>query len=268
MEPLGHHLVFRARNSRILAPDVGTQRQLTRTLLSIGESFELLAFRAAGDHLHVELLADRARSGRFAQAAGSALTQVLDGPGFGPVWFEPMFDQRHVERTFAYIHANTTKHGVANDPLHEASSIGALLGLVPDAGGITTRVRRHLPRTTREHLLAALAIEDIQPTVRLDILTDAAAGAVLLPTLDESAPGYRARSAAARCALTQFTPAAVAQTLGCTERAVRRMRSRPADAALERAIQLRIGLRTALGARGDPDSPFRMDTQRTASLRA
>jgi hypothetical protein len=249
LTPLGHHLVFRAVDSRVIAPHADDQRRLARTLLRVGEDFGLVAFRASGDHLHVECLCDRLAAGRFAQTVGSSLTQQLDLPGFLPVWFEPLVDQRHVENTFAYVLGNAEKHGAANDPLHEASSIGVTLGLSVGPGRLVTRVRGALPKVSRAQLLRILGVRELEPGFRLADLADAAAGAVLLPRLDQTPEACRARRAAVRVALPHAPAGAIAAALECSERTIRRFRAGQPEPTLERAIALRMGHRAALGER-------------------
>lgn len=258
MRPLGFHLVFRAVDSRVIAPDTAAQRTLAVTTHRVGDAFGLYAFRAAGDHFHVAALCDRPDAGHLAQALGSALTQVLDLPsGFAPTFLKPMEHQAHVEEVFAYVHRNAEKHGVGNDPLHEASSLPGLLGLrlVPQA--FIPRVRRLLPRVHRGQLLALLGVDALEPCVRIDLLADAAAGAVGLPALDRRAPSIRARAAAIRLASPTVPIAAIADALDLTERAVRRLRAvRPdPDPDLDRMIGLRMGHRSALGDRARLDLP-------------
>ncbi|MDP2306257.1 MAG: hypothetical protein Q8P18_09550 [Pseudomonadota bacterium] len=256
MPPLGFHLVFRARDSRVIAPDVGAQRTLAVTLHRIGERYGLCAFRASGDHLHTANLCDRAAAGAFAQAVGSALTQTLGiSTGFGSTFLKPMLDQPHVEEVFAYIHRNAEKHGVGNDPTHEASSIQALLGLRVAPSPFIPRVRARLPRVHRGQLLKLLGVAELAPMVRIDLLADAAAGAVGLAHLDDTAPAVRARQAAVRLALPTVPLGAVADALALSERTTRRYRSTDADPSLERMIALRMGHRAALGDRARTDLP-------------
>ncbi len=257
MPPLGFHLVFRARDSRVLAPDVAAQRMLAVTMHRIGERFGLYAFRASGDHLHTGNRCDREQAAAFAQALGSALTQSLALPvGFAATYFEPMLHQRHVEETFTYIHRNTEKHGVGNDPTHEASSIQALLGLRTAPAGFIPRVRAVVPKVRRAPLLKLLGVEALEPCVRIELLADAAAGAVGLTTLDLSDLAVRARGAAVRVAASSAPLDLIAAALGFAERSARRARSAPPEPALEQMIALRMGHRAALGDRARLDLPL------------
>ena len=256
MRPLGFHLVFRANDSRVVAPDKAAQRALATTTHRIGEAFGLYAFRAAGDHFHVAALCDRARAGQLAQALGSALTQVLDLPaGFAPTYLKPMLDQAHVEEVFSYVHRNAEKHGVGNDPTHEASSLPSLLGLRIVPQGYIPRVRSLLPRVHRGQLLGLLGVTALEPCVRVDLLADAAAGAVGLPALDRTAPSNRARAAAVRLAVPTVPIAAIADALHLAERTIRSLRATDPVPDLERMITLRMGHHDALGDRARLDLP-------------
>ncbi|MES2643651.1 MAG: hypothetical protein V4850_29465 [Myxococcota bacterium] len=267
MPPLGFHLVFRAVDSRVLASDPAAQRALAVTTHRVGEGFGLYAFRAAGDHFHVTALCDRAAAGRFAQALGSALTQALDLPsGFAPTFLKPMEHQGHVEEAFAYVHRNAEKHGVGNDPLHEGSSLPGLLGLRLVPPGFIPRVRRLLPRVHRAQLLGLLGVVELEPCVRVDLLADAAAGAVGLAALDRGALSTRGRAAAVRLALPTVPITAIAEALDLTERSIRRLRVERAEPEpeLDRMIALRMGHRSGLGDRARLDLPPQTRTVRRA----
>ncbi|MDP2308775.1 MAG: hypothetical protein Q8P18_22325 [Pseudomonadota bacterium] len=193
---------------------------------------------------------------RVAQAVASALTQALRIPvGFATTFVKPMLDQSHVEDAFTYVHRNAEKHGVGNDPTHEASSLQALLGLRVAPPGFIPRVRALLPRVHRGQLLKLLGVADLLPAVRVDLLADAAAGAVGLVRLDDTTAGRRARQAAVRLALPTGPLDAVADALGLSERSMRRYRSSESGPTLERIILLRMGHRAALGDRARVDLP-------------
>lgn len=257
MPPLGFHLIFRANDSRVIAPDRAAQRALALTMHRIGERYGLYAFRASGDHLHTSNVCGRAEAGAFAQAVASALTQALAiTVGFAETYLKPLADQRHLEENFNYIHRNAEKHGVGNDPTHEASSIQALLGLRIAPPAYIPRVRTLVPRLNRAQLLKLLGVTALEPCVRLDLLSDAAAGAIGLAALDDTEPARRARAAAVRIALPTIPPAAIADALQLSERSIRRIRQAPADPPLERMVALRMGHHSALGDRARLDLPL------------
>ena len=256
MEPLAYHLVFRTVDGRVIAPGGAAQRTIASACHDIGERSGVVAFRASGDHLHLQAVCDRAEAGALARRVAGSLTRRLTLRGFAPAHLTPCRHQGHVEETFFYILRNTDKHGVTNDPLHEASSIGALLGMRLVAGSFLARVRRTVPTVDRATLLAVLGVRALEESVRLDALAHAAAGAVGLPVLDRSAAATAARAAAARVALRSAAEVAVAEALGISARSLRRYRSEEATPALERAIGLRMGLHVALGDRARLDTPI------------
>ncbi|MDP2307857.1 MAG: hypothetical protein Q8P18_17660 [Pseudomonadota bacterium] len=255
MKPLPFHLTFRAVDSRVLAPDVRAQRLVAQVVHRLGERRGLLAFRAAGDHLHIAADCDRADAGKLARSVAGELTQRLGLPGFAPTHFTPCLDQRHVEETFLYVLRNAEKHGVTNDPAHEASSIGALLGLRLAPGAYLARVRRAFPSLDRGVLLNVLGVRTLEPVVQLAHLADAAAGAVGLAELDRSDAAFSARVAAVHVSIDGASLAAIAAALDVSERTARRYREAPEDRVLQRAIGLRMGLRAALGDRARVDAP-------------
>jgi hypothetical protein len=255
MDELGYHLNFRAEDSRVLAPDVAAQRRVAEVLHAVGEGYGLLAFRAAGDHLHVAAACDRTEAGKLARSVAGQLTQRLALPGFLPAHFTPCRDQRHLEEVFFYVLRNAEKHGVSNDPTHEASSVGALLGMRVAPGPFLARVRRAVPALDRDLLLAIVGVRALDPLVSLPLLADAAAGAVGAVALDQSRLATAARIAAVHLGLRTASPAAVAEALDMSERSIRRHREADADAFLLRAIGLRMGLRVALGDRARVDLP-------------
>jgi hypothetical protein len=255
MEPLAYHLVFRTVDGRVIAPGVAAQRTLASACHDIGERSGIVAFRASGDHLHLQAVCDRAEAGALARRVAGSLTRRLTLPGFAPAHLTPCRHQGHVEETFFYILRNTDKHGVTNDPMHEASSIGALLGMRTGCGPFLARARRLVPTMDRAMLLAVLGVRTLEESVHLAHLADAAAGAVGLAALDGSTVAAVARAAATRCAAHLATTGALEQALGISARSLRRYLAEPANPALERAIRLRIGLRIALGDRARVDLP-------------
>ena len=55
---LGHHIMLRLDDSRVIAPVVEDRRAMARAVLKAGRPFRLLAFRAADTHLHLEVACD------------------------------------------------------------------------------------------------------------------------------------------------------------------------------------------------------------------
>jgi hypothetical protein len=252
---LGYHLVFRDRSSCAIAPTLGARRRLARVLVRVGEAHDILAFRAAGDHLHV--LAVAGDPGRAAQAIGSALTQALCLPiGMLPAHAEPLRDRRHFESAFRYVLRNADKHGRTDDPMGDGSAVQELLGLRIGGSGIIQRVRGMLPGIDRAALLEALGVDALVEDLQSEWLADAAAGAVGFPSL-RAPPRLLRRAAAAAARVARALPSAeVAALLGMTARSVQRARALPPEPLLDRAIGLRMGLRRVLGVVVDPETPL------------
>lgn len=252
---LAYHLAFRAWDGAPIAREPGARRVLARTVTRIGDAYGLLAFRSAGDHVHVLLATDH--PGRAAQAIASGLAQRLQVVGgFSGAWQEPVREQRHLESAFRYVLRNSTKHATRGDAMHEASAVQELLGLRLGGTGLVRRVRSMLPGIDRAVLLQALEVASLDEHVEGAWLADAAAGAVGAVSLDQAGREVtRARAAAARVA-GDLAAAEAGALLGWSERSVYRARAAAGTPSLEKAIRLRMGLRKALGVRWELDTPI------------
>ena len=153
--------------------------------------------------------------------------------GFAPLFAKAVDTQRYLGTAFDYVVANTQRHEINYDPLHEASLLPDLLGL-RNLGPYSRRlVRNHLPSVNRKHLLSFLGLTSLEPASDPEFLAAAAAAAMALPDLRRRSD----QATLVRRALVY---------LACTStRNLRRMREAAPDAGLVRAIQLQVALRKA-----------------------
>jgi hypothetical protein len=253
MPDLGFHLMIRSDDDRVFAPSTALRRELARSVYRVAVGYPLASFGAADNHLHVELLADRATAGRFAHALMCSLHWALDLPvEFAPVRYKPLADQGHKLATLHYTLGQRNHHGVQSDPFMDACSLPELFGmrLVPTA--TISVVREHFPRLQRGDLVRHLGMDTLLPAGdehvelllelgRHDLLRDAAAGAVAAPSLD----GQRSEVVAARTALVHVLrscsrPALIGEVVRRRSSQVRHLaRCTPAD-PLVRAVRLQI----------------------------
>lgn len=253
MPDLGNHLMFRCDDDRVFAPSTALRRELARSVYRVAVGYPLASFGAADNHLHVELLTDRATAGRFAHALMCSLHWSLGLPvEFAPVRYKPLADEWHKQSTFHYALGQRGHHGVQSDPFMDAGSLPELLGMRVLRTDTPSLVREHFPRLKREELVRHLGmdillpagdeqVEQLQELGRLDLLRDAAAGAVAAGSLD----GRRAEVAAARAALVQVLrsccrPAMIGEVIQRRPSQVRHLGRNPAAEPLVRAVRLQI----------------------------
>ncbi len=256
MTVLGQHLMFRSDDDRVLAPSAGERRAMAQAVYRVSSGYPLLCFGAAHNHLHVELLADRATAGRFAHALMCSLHWALDLPvEFAPVRYKPIESQSHKRSTFHYALGQRRHHGVQSDPFLDASSLPELLGMRLLPTGSVQLAREHLPRLRREDLLPLLGIPALAPandellkaTVeagRVDLLRDAAAGTLGLASLDSKQPPAVAANRALVHTLEAVSPPRLVGSI--VERSsarIRHMRAQARDPRLEQALRLQLSLR-------------------------
>ena len=249
---LGHHLVLRFIDDRVIAPDAVARRRVARVVLRIGRAHGLLAFGAADTHLHVLTTADRVGAGKFAHALEIALHAALGVKvPFEAARIRPIADQRHLVNAFAYVQGNAARHGVIVPEATEASSLHDLLGLRVGAEWLAVEVQRRLPRTDRELLRTILGMPGLPARAELPFgpeHLDAAAAVLSLPDLrsrtGEACEGRRAIVAVAGAAIR---PELLASVMGVTDRAVRRLADAPADAKVVEALRRQLAWRAALG---------------------
>ncbi len=242
---LAYHLMLRLQNGQPIATTPEQRRILVRTVLGCTRDSQLLAFSQADTHLHGADACDRPRAGRLAHDIEISLRYRLrlEVP-FAPVHITPIEDIRHLYNTFRYILRQPERHGIALDPLREASNLPDLLGLRLLGAGTAANVRRLLPRVTREELLALYQIPALAPADDpLALLVPATLAAAALPSFSGFGSEVNAaRRAAIEVAAGRLPAAALAERLGIARRTLYSCRATPVDPALVLAIRRQIHL--------------------------
>ena len=250
MTALAHHVTCRFNADRVLAPDLATRRVYARAILRVGADHQLLAFRVVDTHLHAVVACDRVSAGLFARRIEQSIqARLRPGVPFAPARIRPIEDQWHLQKTFHYVLDQEKRHGIAADPLFEASNLPDLLGMRLLGDYAVPTVKALLPRVRRGDLLDYLRQVDLEAEApRLDPLAEAAAAAVALPNLaGRSHAAVAARRAAVHLAAGRLTVRQTSELLAIPRATVRRLRSEPTDPLLERAVRRQLALRTQLG---------------------
>jgi hypothetical protein len=246
MSAIGQHIMFRAKDDRVIARSPAQRRAFARVMLAHGEEFGLFVFRQVDTHGHAGAGCSRADAGRFARRVQSALTQVLPVEGgFAPARYKDIADQRHLEHLFDYVLEQQNHHGAFVDPFHDASNLPDLLGLRTTGVYTAQQVHALLPRVTRGQLLRHFGVDDLDGRlVDFALLADAAAAAVGLSRLS---PRCRVSAAARHAALHVAGDAvqvsAVGELLAIGTRHVTRLRAQQPSEALVGAVRGQLFLR-------------------------
>lgn len=247
MSEIGYHIMLRLEDDRVIAPTEGARRQLARIVLERGRAYRLLGLGSADTHGHLLAACGRRAAGELVRRVKIGLTRRLaPGIDFAPTRFKPISDQHHLERALLYVLRQQEHHGLSADPYHDGSNLLDLLGLRVLGAYTRENVRALVPRVRREDLLGCLGIAGLERPVEapLELLAPAAAAAAGLAELvGSSADVNAARRAAIEVAGERRMARDLATALGCSERTIKRLRSRPAKEALVTAVTLQVRLR-------------------------
>lgn len=245
MACIGQHIFIRLRDDRVIAPSTNHRRILARAVLKVGRDFGLLAFSAADTHLHLENVGRRDEGVELARRTKLSLWyQLSPGVRFTEPAMEEIKDQHHLSNAFTYILKQERRHGLDMDPLRDASNLPDLLGMRLLGQYTSSRVRQHLPRIKRAHLLECLGVQDLTPVDGpSDPVARAAAAAVGRAELTGRATEVtEARRAVIEIVGSGFGCTRTAALLGINRRTVYKLRQRPADAKLVAAVRLQLAL--------------------------
>jgi len=256
MSTLGHHIMIRCDDDRVLAPSPAARRALAQAVYRVATTFPLLCFGGADTHLHLVVLSDHADAVDLAGRLKRSLRHAL-GLEVGAILvrIKPLADHHHLVNAFHYVLGQRNRHGVQSDPFLDASSLPELLGIRRLATDATERVREQIARLTRERLLLHLGPTVLEPA-NAPILTtlscgghdallrDAAAGAQGLADLSGRTPAVvAARKALVRVLAPHCDTQRLAEIIERSPSQARYLRTLPPAPALERAIGQQITLR-------------------------
>ncbi|MDP2309520.1 MAG: hypothetical protein Q8P18_26090 [Pseudomonadota bacterium] len=246
MPVLAHHLVFRLQDDRVFAPSPATRRRFAHIFARLGGDFPLLAWRVVDTHLHVLGLFDGAEVDEFARRLRIHLTTLHAGIPLLLSRRIPVQNQWHLAEAFGYVLRQDQHHGVGSDPLQEGSAVLDLLGMRVLRSPLAARVREHLPRVRREHLLEHLGVPLLEACLVPEHLYEATTAAFAVPTLEpRTVAVVTARAAAVQAAHAELGTAGVAGVLLLASRTVRRLASVDVAPEALRAVRLQMALRAA-----------------------
>jgi hypothetical protein len=250
MFTLGHHLVLRLGDDRVIAPSPALRRLWARRLAALSAELPILAWKVVDTHIHILVLGDSEQARELVRRLRIWLARTLQlGVPLELQRMKPLADRSHMEAAFHYVLRQDDHHGVPVDPAQESSALADILGLRVLCPQLQDRVREHLPRTRREALLRLLGVDRLEEAVEATVLLESAKAAFALDSivgLDEY--GRRARRAAL-VAGRPLGPARLARMLEVEEATASRLSRVEVPPADLRAVRLQMGLRLALRAK-------------------
>ena len=243
LDPLAYHVTLRLVGDRVLAPSQTARRAAARAVLVSGSAHRMLFFRLADTHLHVILAAPIKRAAAFVRSVTRRLHGALrPGVPFEPARYRRVDDQRHLMSAGQYVLGQDRRHGIAVDPLFDASNLPELVGARTRWGSSATLVGELMPRFDARELLPARATVSCW-----DDLHDAAAAAFCLPDITRRTNvAVQAKRAAVHVARAAVGADVVAAALGLDERSIRRLHAEPAPATHIAAVRLQLEWRAGL----------------------
>jgi len=262
MPPIGYHIRIRLQDNRVILQSDEQRRVLSRVVLHQGRLDGLLAFSLPDTHLHLEALCDQRAANRLSHRIETSLKQRLNLPiGFVTYPHEPIRDQRHLSNTLHYVLTQHERHGLEVLSFLEATNLPDLLGLRLIGRYTQDNEMRCLPRIRPATLVEWVGLKGLLPANGpLTALKEATLSATALSNLDaRSQPVLEARRAMVEVVGDRLRIADLARHLGVTERTVYRLRHRPANHDLVRAIRLQLGMRQTLQGQRAHGSALRVE---------
>lgn len=242
---LATHLWIRLRRDRVIAPTPEARRLVARAFVACDVDRRLLAFGQADTHLHALAVCEPPAAKQLARRVEISLQARLRlRGGFAPVDWEGVEDVWHLRRSFTYVQDQCRHHGLTWDPLLESTSLHEHLGMRLAGDYMRGLLRAHLPRVTRAVLLQLIGIHELTPrSAPPEAVVEATLRATALPRLS----GFGAEVTGARRAALELlghheAAERTARRLGISRASLHRLRKRPVDGALVRAIRLQAGL--------------------------
>jgi hypothetical protein len=238
---LAWHITMRLAADRVIAATPSALRRAARSLIERARGRDLLAFCMADNHVHVVLGCSREEAGRFARTAEQSMQLGLGlGVPFERARLRPILGTSHLAHAVRYVLRQGLHHGAEHDPGFDGCSIVDMFGLRVLDPELPHRVQRYLPRLTRRAAAPWFPrLRSIDP--EMDALAIAAAAAVAAADLRSNTPTV---VAARRAAIEIVDLEDAAALLGLTPRAARRLRARPPNPLLVRAVRGQLALQT------------------------
>lgn len=163
-QPIAQHVTTRLDEDRPLVSTARERRILVRVVHGLGRGSGLLAFSAADTHLHLLAALALAEARELMRRVTISLQLRLKlGSPFQKARCRSVLNLWHLQRALHYIHNQERRHGLVGFDTGEASSLPDLLEMRPLGNYLIGRVRRHLPRLTRNELLAEVGREALEP---------------------------------------------------------------------------------------------------------
>lgn len=257
--PLGFHLSLHLEDSRVIARSIAERRRVARIVLRQGEPFNLVAFRLADTHLHLEVCCGRQPAGELCRRVEIALALALrPGIGFAPPFIEPIRNQGHLYNAFNYVMEQEPNHGIDLDPCFEASNLPDLLRMRLLGRYTRVALAALLPRVREQQLIGYLGLAAMGEAAggSLEHVVDAALAATGLPGFTgHSLEENRARGLVLALAPTAASGGQLAAALSVSSRTIRRLRGQAVDPELVTAARRQLFVRRALAERRAPPAP-------------
>lgn len=259
---IGHHVTIRLRSSRVIAPTAEARLRARAVVTRLAGITPLLTWSLVDDHGHFVTTADRPESGQIARRLELGLVRALGlGEGFEAARIRPIADQRHLRNAAWYALRQAEHHGLAGaeamDPWQDLSVLPGLLGMRWPVSPCVARVRQHLPRTRRAELLEVLGWDGVVPEglgaqrEHLAPLVEAACGVVGVGCLASKRPAVvQVRRAVLALAPADTEAQALAAAMGVHRSTLPRLRRRPVEEEVVRALRAQWAWRVAVAARG------------------
>lgn len=254
------HFTFSSDGRHPLFPTLARRRAAVRCILRVAP--ECILFCVVDDHLHVVVVADRARTGRIAASLLQALRPIA-AAALLPARAVPVETRRHLEfLADRYILEQSKKHGLAEPPaLFEGSCFLDLAGAWVVDPAIATRLVAAMPRYRIRRAFRAVGLEE-KPIVPLPDEAIRLLGAARIVAASEcamaAAPGSRGNGPVerlARCAAVQLATTVgiaideAAFALGITRSSAVRLSHRAVPSNVLAAIRKRLALEVLVASR-------------------
>lgn len=246
---LAYHVTGRLADDRPIARSPEELRLASIIIKRHGEPRGLLGYSVSDTHMHTLLACDRVAAGRFALFCESALHKRLRLPvSFEAARIRAIETPRHGLASLRYVFHQAAHHGTVFDLALDGCSLPELIGLRSVEGNMARRVRELFPRLTRAQLIEWLGAPGFDSCeTDPSLIVEAAAGALLLPTLiGTGAREARARSAAVHVLGRLHPMVDPGELLVIPDRSLRRYRSMPPVGADVRAVEQQLRFRSWL----------------------